>query len=114
MKTKKKRKWLIFPIILVSIVVFCVVAGLIGYSRSRAKGSGSYVYSAEVRTITDSASQGLGTVQISTLPLDPSMGVRRAVYSFSGRVLFGYVDGTSNVICSVNDDGTDLKEIYRS
>ena len=41
------------------------------------------------------------------------MGVRRAVYSFSGRVLFGYVDGTSNVICSVNDDGTDLKEIYR-
>ncbi len=113
MKSKKKRGCLVVLTALASIILFCVIAGVIGYSRSRAKGSGSYVYTDEVRTIADTGDQGLGTVQVSTLPLDASMGVRRAVYSFSGRVLIGYNDGANSVICSVNDDGTDLKELYR-
>ncbi|MBQ9189920.1 MAG: hypothetical protein IJ138_11390, partial [Clostridia bacterium] len=113
MKPKKKRGCLVVLIVLAAIILFCVVAGVIGYTRSRAKGSGSYVYTDEVRTIADTGDQGLGTVQVSTLPLDASMGVRRAVYSFSGRVLIGYNDGANSVICSVNDDGTDLKELYR-
>ena len=53
MKSKKKRGCLVVLTALASIILFCVIAGVIGYSRSRAKGSGSYVYTDEVRTIAD-------------------------------------------------------------
>ena len=99
--------------ILGAIVLFCIVAAIIGLSRANAGRVREYKYTEDARTIMDTQNQGVGSVEVSTLKLDKSMSVQRASYSFSGRVLVVTRDGSQTVISSVNDDGTDLIEIYR-
>ena len=110
---KKRHPFRTVLIVLLGIVVFCAVAAVIGLSRSGAGRIREYKYVEGSRLIEDTADQGVGRVEVFTLKLDRSMAVQRASYSFSGRVLVVTRDGTQTVISSVNDDGTDLTEIYR-
>jgi hypothetical protein len=63
--------------------------------------------------ISGPETEGIGTVAVTTLPVDKTFAVRRATYSYSGRVLIGYSDSNEVVVCSLNDDGTDLIEVFR-
>lgn len=110
---KKRHPLRTALIVLLSIVVFCAVAAVIGLSRSGAGRAREYKYVDGARFIEDTADQGVGSVEVSTLKLDRSMAVQRASYSFSGRVLVVTRDGAQTVISSVNDDGSGLVEIYR-
>lgn len=117
MKGKKEktgmrfRWWQIIMIILAAVITFMVVAGVIGYSISRARRGNIYVYTQEVRQIKDP--EGFGTVEVFTMPLDPAVPVDRACYTPSGRVLLSYDEGQDTVICTMNDDGTACLELFR-
>ena len=110
---KKRHPLRTTLIVLLSIVVFCAVAAVIGLGRSGAARNREYKYVEGVRLIEDTADQGVGRVEVSTLKLDRSMAVQRASYSFSGRVIVVTREGSQTVISSVSDDGSGLVELYR-
>ncbi len=108
---RKLKLWQIVLTVVAAIVVFAVVAGIIGYSFSRARQGNTYIYTQDVRQVEDVG--GLGTVEISTLPLDAGIAVRRACYTPSGRVLISYKQDGDTVICTLDDDGNNRLELYR-
>lgn len=112
-KAKKSRKGLkIFLIVLASIILFCVVAGVIGYTASRARRTGGYEADPDERIALDE-SGSIGRVKITTLPLAENTTLSRCSYSFSGRVIVVTREGADTVITTMNDDGTDPLEVYR-
>lgn len=102
--------------LLIGVILFCTVAGLIGYGVSKARQKGElglgYVYTDEVRIIEDVNEQGIGTVEISTLKLDSSIYVDQATFTSSGRMLISYNSGNDTVIATLNDDGSDTRILY--
>lgn len=112
-KGKTRRSGLkIFLIIIAAVVVFCVVAGVIGYTMSRMKRSAGYISDPDERIAVDEEG-GLGRVRIATLPLSADTVLARCSYSFSGRVVVVTREGADTVITTVNDDGTAPLEVYR-
>ena len=112
-KAKKSRKGLkIFLIVLASIILFCVVAGVVGYAASRARRTGGYEADPDERIALDERGS-IGRVKITTLPLAESTTLSRCSYSFSGRVIVVTREGADTVITTMNDDGTDPLEVYR-
>lgn len=113
MKNQKKHPRLKrVMLVLAVILVFCLVAGGIGFSRSMAKRSVGYDPAMDER-IAEDTEGSLGRVRISTLPLEKGTQLARCSYSFSGRVIVVTRVGKDIVISSMNDDGTNALEIYR-
>ena len=87
MKNQKKHPRLKrVMLVLAVILVFCLVAGGIGFSRSMAKRSVGYDPAMDER-IAEDTEGSLGRVRISTLPLEKGTQLARCSYSFSGRVI---------------------------
>jgi len=82
-------------------------------SKPVAKKYIAYDNTPDERVISGAGTEGIGDVKVYTLMVDSSFAVRRATYSYSGRVLIGYSSGYDTVVCSLNDDGTDLIEVFR-
>jgi len=101
-----------FRVVLIVMILF-VVAGVVGISRPKTGKTREYKYVDGSRLIEDTADQGIGRVEVSTLKLDGDIGLLRASYSFSGRVLITCQEGSDMIVYSLNDDGSNLHEIYR-
>ncbi len=110
-KTKKRSLLKILLAAVLAIVLFCVIAALIGLQRSGSKGSGGYAPSDEVRTVTDDGS--IGTVEISILALEEGLNLRRATYTYSGRVLYTVREDSETVFYTCDDDGSNIRRLCR-
>jgi len=108
MKTRKTYNTIKTAAIVISLFVALGAAGSCKSqtSKTRQFENGDLL-------IEDSSDLGIGNVKVSTLKVDDNINITRASYSFSGRVLITCKEGSDTIIYSLNDDGSDLREIYR-
>ncbi len=117
MKTKKeksgKKKWLRALIAIACLAM--LLGGFTVYNMQRfKKGSRTavYEYTDAVRLIEDTNAQGVGTVEVSTLKIPSDIPVRRCCYTATGTVLLSCSTSAGGSIYIMNDDGSELREIY--
>ncbi len=92
-----------------------VVGAFTVYNVQKHKKNSStvtYAYTDEVRVIEDTENQGVGTIEVSTLKIPSEIPVRRCSYTSSGTIVFSSRTMDGGGIYMMNDDGSDLREIY--
>lgn len=108
------KNGIINPIgVVFAIIILYGAIGLVGCLKIKKGTVREDKHNEDARIVLDSSDQGIGDVEISTLKLEDGFELQTASYSFSGRVLVIGKDGNQNVVCSLNDDGSDIVEIYR-
>ncbi len=110
MKKKKLLRGIV--ITLAAVVIFCGVAAVVGLQRSRSRGSGGYAYDSETRLLT--GDETIGSVEVSTLPLENGLPLQRGTFTFSGRILYTTREGSEVAFYTCSDDGSDVLELCRS
>jgi len=98
---------------LLAVLLLCAAAAAVGIGKLKKGTTRENTGSEGARLVEDTDHQGIGNVEVFTLKVEEGMDVQRASYSFSGRVLLVCRDGAETVLCSMDDDGTDIVEIYR-
>ncbi|MBQ1492967.1 MAG: hypothetical protein IIZ39_13495, partial [Blautia sp.] len=73
---------------------------------------GKYSYSEEVTTLADSTGSGIGSVEVSTMDLPVGINPLHAIYTPSGRVLVDYMKGKNHCLCTMEDNGGGMIELY--
>lgn len=79
---------------------------------SRSASYGKYTYSEDITTLADNAGSGIGSVEVTTMDLPVGINPLHAVYTPSGRVLVDYMKGSSHCLCTMEDDGSGMIELY--
>ena len=96
-----------------AIVILLVVISLARrFLFSGSSGLGKYTYSEEVTTLADTTGSGIGSVEVSTMDLPVGITPLHAIYTPTGRVLVDYMKGKNHCLCTMEDNGGGMIELY--
>ena len=102
---------IVTAVLLLAIVVLLVLRIRSGH-RYPTGDYGDYVPSEEVVEIIDHEEQGIGTVYVSTMAMPDQITPLSAQYTPSGRVLVDYALGSNHILCTMDDDGKNVRDVY--